>query len=148
LPKKGYCKNNAKCTLDNKFKPHCTCTPGYGSKHCDKKNCTIDSYSLKRAEKHSAKLYIDKSVEAKFKAVDEVAKECKAKIHVLKGFILHPKKEMKHDIKDTNHAGHYIGEAFSFEIYDDHNKLVCDASCLKSKDHFRVGDNEEFDYLF
>lgn len=125
------CKSGSKCTLDAKHKPVCSCPAGYSGTKCDKKNCTIHEYKFKHADKHSAKLFVDKSIDAKLKEIDDMAKKCKVKIHVLSSFILHSKKEMKHDTRDRNAAGQYIGEAFTCHIYDENNKLLCNDICLR-----------------
>lgn len=131
---KNPCKNNAVCKLDAKNKPICECKPGWTSSHCDKRNCTIVEFKGKHLSKQSAKLWIDKSIEERMKSVDDLAKLCKVRIHVLKSYIQHsdPNKGHQYDPRDPNPAGHYIGEALSINIYDENHKLICNDVCLQS----------------
>lgn len=129
--KSNPCKNGAKCSLDKKNNPVCDCTPGWMSSKCDKKNCTIHEFKGKHFSKQSAKVYIDESIEARMKQVDDLAKLVKVKIHVLKSFVHQTdKKNFKYDPKDTTAPGHYIGEALSVHIYDQDSKLICNDVCL------------------
>jgi hypothetical protein len=132
LGKNNPCKSG-QCSVDPKtYKAACSCPPGYTSAKCDKKNCTIIEYHSKekRFEKNSPKLYVDKSIEDRVLTLEKLASTCKVKLHVLKSFVLSPKKEYKYNPSDSTHLGHYIGEAMAVHIYDDDNKLLCNEVCL------------------
>jgi hypothetical protein len=134
LGKHNPCKSG-KCSVDPKtHKAVCACPPGYMSAKCDKKNCTIIEHSSKekRFEKHSPKLFIDKSIEDRVVTLEKLASTCKVKLHVLKSFVLSAKKEYKYNPSDSTHLGHYNGEAMSIHIYDEDNKLICNDVCLSS----------------
>ena len=64
--------------------------------------------------------------------MDELAKICKVKIHVLRSFELHPTEKVHYDLNDKSNPNHYIGQALSIHVYDENDKLVCDDACLKS----------------
>lgn len=135
--KKDYCtqKNpckNGKCVIDKKGDQSCDCNPGFGSKNCDKHVCDIEELKLKQHTKKSSKLWIDKSIETKVKAVDDLAKLCKVHLHILKSFILHPDKSKGHtyDPRDKTNPNFYVGQAIGLHIYDPKDNLLCNDVCM------------------
>ncbi len=100
-----------------------------------KGNCTIVEFKGKHftKDKSSPTIYIDKAWEESVKKLDELAKLCKVKIHVLKSFELHQNEMADYDVRDKLNPNHYIGQALSIHIYDEKENLLCDDKCLKSK---------------
>jgi hypothetical protein len=121
---KNPCKVG-KCSMDEKFKAVCSCPPGWGSKSCDKRNCTITSFKGKHFSKDSNKAHVDSSILKKLEDLDGLAKLCHVKIHVLRSFKLGTPAA-----GDKSNVHYQIGHAIGFEIYDEHDKLLCNDICL------------------
>ncbi len=98
-------------------------------------NCTIVQFKGKQLSKFSSKVFIDKSIEKKVENVDDLAKQCKIRLNVQNSFVKHPNPSAVHyDSKlDNLNAMHYIGQALSFSVNDDKDKLLCNEICLGSK---------------
>ena len=103
-----------------------------------KGNCTIVEFKGKHftKDKSSPSIYIDKAWEETVKSLDELAKLCKVKVHVEKSFELHQNEKADYDIRDKLNPNHYIGQAMSIKVYDEKDNLLCDETCLKSKNLF------------
>ena len=95
-------------------------------------------FSGRHFTKASPTVYIDKQWEDKVKSLDELAKLCKVKVHVLKSFVLHPREKSYYDFGDKTNANHYIGQALSINVYDEKDNLLCDEACLKSSRFFET----------
>ena len=97
-------------------------------------NCTLTQVKGKHLSKYSAKVYVDKTVEAKAESLDTLAGKCKIKLNVQTSFVKHPDpKAVHYDVKsDRLHSMHYIGQALSFVIHGESDKLLCNEICLSS----------------
>ena len=85
----------------------------------------------KHFTKASPTVYIDKQWEDKVKSLDELAKLCKVKVHVLKSFVLHKNEKAEYETRDSTSPNHYIGQALSINVYDEKDNMLCDEKCLK-----------------
>jgi len=124
--KSNPCKSGSKCILDEKLKPVCKCPPGWSSKNCDKRNCTVVEFKGKNFVK-TPKVYIDSTIVTQFENLDGLAKLCKVKVSPLRSFSLQVDPKAT---PDNLNAPFYIGHALQFDIADAEGKLLCNSVCL------------------
>lgn len=122
---KNPCKSG-KCSLDAKLKPVCACALGWGSKNCDKRNCTIIQFKGKNFN-HKQKVFIDKLFEKKLHDLDALAKICNVRVWVKRSFSLQPDPKA---LADNQNAPFYIGRGLDIEVHDKDDKLLCNSVCL------------------
>ena len=98
--------------------------------------CNITRFKSKAFADGSATVYIDKEIEGRMKDIEKLAELCHVKLYVLKSFSLHPDVRANlFDAKDKTNPGFYTGQALSFHVYNQNDKLECNEICLSSK-HF------------
>lgn len=96
--------------------------------------CNITRFKSKAFADGSATVYIDKEIEERMKDIEKLAELCHVKLYVLKSFTLHPDvRANSFDSKDKTNPGFYTGQALSFHIYNQNDKLECNDICLSSK---------------
>jgi hypothetical protein len=102
---------------------------------CEARNCTIVEYTNgKHFTSFTGRVHIDERIAHKVDDLDFLAQLCHARIHVLKSFILHHDSRLATtlDLRDSVNPNHYVGQAISFNVYDENERLACNDACLGS----------------